>query len=447
LADTRFTIRTAGDREAGARCPHCGMSIAYGEEMAGCMRCGAVHHVICWQSHDGCGSFDCAPSRRVLGADRPPDLRVTADEVAMAQPLPRSRPVPTAYTPPMPSFDESSGSPRPRSALAVAAFFVGLTGIGSPLVASHCPANFGNFVLIGGMIAGIIATLLGSLALGGILRTRRRGTGFAVTGLLLGLAETTICLMMIAFLGINDGPVAVNIDEFEPDPKALNDMPANIARSFRANALVESNFSGFLAGTGIGSGVILQIEHGEALILTNRHVIDANFHGSDSTAKSDTLPDTRVHVKLIGQSSHPGQIVWIAPDGTDLALLTVAVDGTGARAAAWKAKTDLVIGNDVFTIGNPQHLDWTLTRGSVSQLRSQKQGSRQLRIIQTDASLNPGNSGGGLYDNKSGQLIGINTWITDKRVSSGLGFAISFESFLELDPPQVHIPADPDPDP
>jgi serine protease Do len=113
------------------------------------------------------------------------------------------------------------------------------------------------------------------------------------------------------------------------------------------------------------------------------------------------------------------------------------VDGTGAQAATWKPKTELVIGSEVFTIGNPQHLDWTHTRGSISQLRLQKRGARQVHVIQTDAALNPGNSGGGLYD-KSGTLIGINTWTNDKRFSEGLGFAIALDSLLELDPPGVH---------
>ncbi len=96
-----------------------------------------------------------------------------------------------------------------------------------------------------------------------------------------------------------------------------------------------------------------------------------------------------------------------------------------------------MIGSEVFTIGNPQHLDWSHTRGSISQLRLQKRGPRQVHVIQTDAALNPGNSGGGLYD-KSGTLIGINTWTNDKRSSEGLGFAIALDSLLELDPPGVH---------
>ena len=55
-------------------------------------------------------------------------------------------------------------------------------------------------------------------------------------------------------------------------------------------------------------------------------------------------------------------------------------------------------------------------------------------MIQTDAALNPGNSGGGLYD-KSGTLIGINTWTNDKRFSEGLGFAIALDSLWNSNRP------------
>ncbi len=58
-------------------------------------------------------------------------------------------------------------------------------------------------------------------------------------------------------------------------------------------------------------------------------------------------------------------------------------------------------------------------------------------MIQTDAKINPGHSGGGLYD-RDGYLLGINTWTTqDKRVSEGLGFSISFQSLVDLLPPDA----------
>ena len=122
------------------------------------------------------------------------------------------------------------------------------------------------------------------------------------------------------------------------------------------------------------------------------------------------------------------------------ALVRVAVDGRGPRAAEWKPDTEPIVGSEVFTVGNPEHLDWTHTRGSISQLRSANARRWQIHVIQTDAALNHGNSGGGLYD-KSGTLIGINTWIAGDRATKGSAFSIALRSLLELNPPGLHQPA------
>ena len=116
LADSPYTNRTAGDREAGARCPHCAATIARGEEIVACMRCGAVHHVACWHSQDGCGSFDCAPARRILSESRQPELRISVDEVAQVQPPPRPVVVPASYFP----GNTSSFGNAPLGSLAAA---------------------------------------------------------------------------------------------------------------------------------------------------------------------------------------------------------------------------------------------------------------------------------------------------------------------------------------
>ena len=64
---------------------------------------------------------------------------------------------------------------------------------------------------------------------------------------------------------------------------------------------------------------------------------------------------------------------------------------------------------------------------------------QRLRVIQMQTAVNPGNSGGGLYDQK-GDLVGIVTWSQDKRVSEGLNFAIAMESVLPLLPGDLAAP-------
>ncbi len=320
LADSPYSNRTAGDREAGARCPLCATAIAHGEEIVACLRCGAVHHVVCWHSHDGCGSFDCAPARRILGENRQPELRITVDEVARVQPPPRPVVVPASYYPGNSAAQVSLG-PRRWSRLAIAAVIVALAGI--PLF---------------GVVTGLIAVLLGSLALGGIHHTRQRGTGLAVTSILLGLADTVAWIVFLSIYYGGGGHLTLSLDEFEPDADALNHMAPAIARSVRANALVETTIgAGLLGGVGIGSGVVLQIEHGSALIVTNRHVVDPKFQSQESSNAKGGLPDGRLQVKLIGQPSHPGRVVWIAPDGIDLALIRVDVRRHGRPGGCLEA--------------------------------------------------------------------------------------------------------------
>ena len=213
LAESPFTNRTAGDREAGARCPHCATAIAHGEEIVACLRCGAVHHVVCWHSHDGCGSFDCAPARRILGENRQPELRITVDEVARVQPPPRPVVVPASYFPGNVRNCQDPLGPRRWSRLAIAAVIVAVAGI--PLF---------------GVVTGLIAILLGSLALGGIHHTRQRGTGLAVTGILLGLADT---VGWIVFLSIylwrrrssHHQPGRVRAGRRRPEPHGARHRP------------------------------------------------------------------------------------------------------------------------------------------------------------------------------------------------------------------------------
>ena len=443
LPDSEYTTRTAGDREAGARCPLCSASIALGEQIVGCGRCGAVHHELCWQTSGGCGSFECAPARRDLPTDIPPSLRISGDEVSRVQ-LPRPRVVIAqgGMAPPLVSVRADAGK---TSVLAVIAAIVALAAtalpVGAFLTEAAAPKASG-LMLIGGIITGVAAILLGSIALGGIHQSGRRGVLFGVGGIVLGLIGMGGSIAVVALSAGGAGHLSISIDQFEPDADSLNHMIPTVARAVRANALIEIKFGGgILSGSGIGSGVIMLIENGSALVLTNRHVVDPEFKSQESVPDKPGLPDGHLQVKLIGQPPHPGRVVWIAPDEIDLALVRVDVDGTGAEAAEWDGKTDLLIGSEVFTVGNPEHLDWTQTRGSISQFRLQQRGTRQIHIIQTDAALNHGNSGGGLYD-KSGKLIGINTWIDANQGSKGLGFSIALSSLLALDPPGLHEPAE-----
>jgi S1-C subfamily serine protease len=223
------------------------------------------------------------------------------------------------------------------------------------------------------------------------------------------------------------------MEPFRPDRTALENLPGPINRAMRANVLIETR-GGLQKSRSLGSGVIMKISEGEALILTNRHVVDTEFVSNPLAAPVDRVYKMVLDVTLVDQRVVPGRVTWIAPFGIDLALVRIQGATPEARAARWKIGRRARVGDRVFAIGNPLGLGWTHTQGTISQFRIKEAGDRAVRIIQTETALNPGNSGGGLYD-AEGYLIGINTWARDKRIAEGLNFAISLDALQSIAPP------------
>ena len=159
----------------------------------------------------------------------------------------------------------------------------------------------------------------------------------------------------------------------------------------------------------LGSGVILTAD---GLILTNNHVVAA--HGT-------------VSVRLSDGRTVPARVV--ATDAThDLALVR-ASGVTGLTPATFGDSAGVAVGDTVLAFGAPLGLSGTVTSGIVSALdRSVDTGSEKLTgLLQTDAAINEGNSGGALVDT-GGRVIGINVAIAtageQDSGSVGVGFAI-----------------------
>ncbi|HCR31746.1 MAG TPA: hypothetical protein DIV79_17215 [Opitutae bacterium] len=135
---------------------------------------------------------------------------------------------------------------------------------------------------------------------------------------------------------------------------------------------------------------------------------------------------TRIAVTLIDGNTYVAQIIGVEP-GKDLAVLKIDMRSTNVTPFEEKVanSAELLVGQKAIAIGNPYGLDHTLTVGTVSALgRSMSsivEGITIRDMIQTDAPINIGNSGGPLLDSR-GQLIGMNTSIL--RGSTGIGFAV-----------------------
>ena len=158
---------------------------------------------------------------------------------------------------------------------------------------------------------------------------------------------------------------------------------------------------------GSGSGVIIRED---GYIVTNNHVIDGA---------------SKIEVTLNSNQTYPATLVGTDP-ATDVALLKI--DASGLPVIPFGDSDKLRLGEWVIAIGSPYDLRSTITAGIVSAKgRSMPNYSGEFKIesfIQTDAAVNPGNSGGALVD-RAGNLVGINTAIISQTGSyTGYSFAV-----------------------
>ena len=169
--------------------------------------------------------------------------------------------------------------------------------------------------------------------------------------------------------------------------------------------------------TGVGSGIILTAD---GYVLTNRHVVE----GSQSLTA--TLADG---------SEHPAHVVTVS-DTQDLAL--VKIDATGLKPATIGNSASIQVGQTAIAIGSPLGTyTETVTKGIISALdrtitvRDDQTGRPTTLngLIQTDAAINQGNSGGPLL-NSAGEVVGVNT--ATAASAEGIGFAIPIHEAQSL---------------
>ena len=173
------------------------------------------------------------------------------------------------------------------------------------------------------------------------------------------------------------------------------------------------NNKGQQVKTSLGSGVILS---SDGYILTNQHVV-----GDNSLRVTTELYDGRKFIaQLIGIDK-----------GTDLAVLKIQDDEVLFPSIEIEDSDQLNIGDIVLAIGNPYGLGQSVSMGIVSAT-GREFDNPYSNYIQTDASINRGNSGGALIDSR-GRLIGINTLIrSSSGGSEGIGLAIPSTNALEI---------------
>jgi putative serine protease PepD len=188
--------------------------------------------------------------------------------------------------------------------------------------------------------------------------------------------------------------------------------------------LASTPSTGLFGGTqsDSGSGIIVSAR---GLILTNNHVVSGA---------------TRITVQFGGSGGATRLARIVGVDASDdLALLSVTRAGLTLSPLRFGSSAGVRVGDPAFAIGNPYTFDQTLTVGVISALNrtiTSPDGASITGVIQTDAALNPGNSGGPLLDS-AGRVIGVNSQIaTDpsgfaqQGSNSGIGFAIPSSTVL-----------------
>ena len=200
------------------------------------------------------------------------------------------------------------------------------------------------------------------------------------------------------------------IGQYRTVVKAVQSSVVGVKASRSLDGQENDELSSFLFGPGRGlreqdqgSGVIVDAE---GYIITNYHVVDRA---------------SEINVELSDGSKHRAQVVGIDP-ATDLAVLKISV--ANLTAAPWGKSADLEVGDPVLAIGNPFGLARTVTAGILSATgrHAVVEHVNYQDFLQTDAAVNPGNSGGPLI-NMKGQIVGINTAIFG-RTYQGISFAI-----------------------
>ena len=209
----------------------------------------------------------------------------------------------------------------------------------------------------------------------------------------------------------------------EPDELKSSEFRADGAvRVYRQRA---DSVTVIVTETGsFGSGVLVLDSH---FVLTNWHVVGETRQVGVAFRSDNQAPAEEPQF-------HQATVVALLPE-KDLALLRLSGTAPEVSAVPLAKLEEVEVGSDVYAIGHPEGMIWTLTHGIVSQIRADfewnySDGSLlQATVVQTQTSVNPGSSGGPLF-NSAGQLVGLNTFSAS---GEGLHFAVAaseVENFL-----------------
>ena len=178
------------------------------------------------------------------------------------------------------------------------------------------------------------------------------------------------------------------------------------------------------SGSASGSGIIIS---DDGYILTNNHIVSTSssqsyYQVSDANKVTVTLynDETEYEAKIVGKDEQ-----------TDLAV--IKIDKTGLSKAEFADSDSIKVGEFAMAVGNPLGMESSITCGVISAVNRKVTDTdgKTFTLIQTDAAINSGNSGGALV-NSEGKVIGINTLKLSGTGIEGMGFAIPINSTTDI---------------
>lgn len=197
-----------------------------------------------------------------------------------------------------------------------------------------------------------------------------------------------------------------------------------ITVEYSINSIFYRSFGTSSTGKAEGSGIIISED---GYILTNNHIVNS----SSSTSYYEVGKANKVTVYLYNdQTAYDAKIIG-TDEQTDLAV--IKIEKNGLTAAELGDSDSVQVGEFSMAIGNPLGMQSSVTAGMISAVNREVKDSdgKTYKLIQTDAAINSGNSGGALVNSK-GQVIGVNTLKLSGTGIEGMGFAIPINSTKEI---------------
>ena len=245
-------------------------------------------------------------------------------------------------------------------------------------------------------------------------------------------ASLVLVALLVAGCSESNTPAPKQENVAQSPPEASQDVPsdepvAQVASQVEPS-VVQVNVSGVQTTpfgsqeqqSGLGSGVIYRED---GYIVTNSHVVEGAGE---------------VTIAFADGTTEQGEVVGTDPR-TDLAV--VRVDRNDLPAANFKDNGSPIVGQLAVAIGSPSGFESTVTAGVVSGLNREippeltgeaQQAASLVDLIQTDAAISPGNSGGALA-NRSGQVMGVNVaYLPPQTGAEGIGFAIPSDTAISV---------------